>query len=123
MNVLEKNEVGAWGEDYAKTYLENQGYVVLETNWRSSHLEVDIIAQDKETVVFVEVKTRTTTFKNPIEAVNKQKQRFLISAANSYVRQKKLDCEVRFDIVSIIKDRGNLITMEHIKNAFYPSMR
>ena len=83
---------------------------------------MDIIAQKDGVIVIVEVKTRTTTFQNPTVAVDKQKQKFLISAANRYVQMKKLDADVRFDIVSIVAVNGN-VTIEHIENAFYPRLR
>jgi len=119
METPDKSQIGKWGEETARTYLENNGYEILETNWHCSHKEVDIIAKIKETIVFVEVKTRTTTFINPAEAVNLQKQKLLIAAANSYMRSKGLDANVRFDIISIVK-LNNSTNLEHIPDAFYP---
>ena len=52
------NELGEWGEEVAVRYLEQKGYVILERDWKSGHRDIDIIAQDKDTIVFVEVKTR-----------------------------------------------------------------
>ena len=114
--------VGSWGEETAKKHLESKGYTILEQNWRCSHKEVDIIAKQHNTIVFVEVKTRTTTFLNPVIAVDKQKQKLLISAANYYVRQKNLDSDIRFDIISIVVSNGS-VNLEHIENAFYPRVR
>lgn len=122
MNSQEKGNVGVWGEGIAKQYLEGQGFSILETNWHSSHREVDIIAQKDSIVVFVEVKTRTTTFMRPIDAVHKQKQKLLMAAANNYVRMKNLDCDIRFDIVSIVVRNGDY-TLDHIENAFYARIR
>lgn len=122
MEFQDTKQVGSWGERTAQSFLEENGYTVLETNWRCSHKEVDIIAQKDSTVIFVEVKTRTTTFINPADAVNKQKQKLLLSAANYYVRRNKLDCDVRFDIISIIARNGSY-TIEHIENAFYPKVQ
>ena len=119
---METQDVGAWGESVARKFLEEHGFVILETNWHCSHKEVDIIAQEGNTIVFVEVKTRTTTFSSPVDAVNKQKQKFLFYAADSYVKKKQLDCDIRFDIVSIVALKGN-IKLEHISNAFYPSVK
>ncbi len=121
MDSQDNSQVGKWGEETAVAYLESHGYSILERNWRNNHQEVDIIAQEGDTVVIVEVKTRTTTFISPVEAVNKQKQKLLFSAANSYVRQKNLDCEIRFDIVSIVAVNGS-VDIEHIENAFYPKI-
>ncbi|MBR3980799.1 MAG: YraN family protein [Bacteroidales bacterium] len=122
MEFVGTNQVGSWGETKAREYLESKSYEILETNWHCSHREIDIIAQKDGVIVIVEVKTRTTTFQNPTVAVDKQKQKFLISAANRYVQMKKLDADVRFDIVSIVAVNGN-VTIEHIENAFYPRLR
>ena len=121
MESQDKNDIGKWGEDVARKFLEKEGYIILETNWHSSHKEVDIIAQHKNCVVFVEVKTRTSNFINPAGAVNKQKQKFLIYAANNYVQKKGLDLDVRFDIITIVTKQGK-VEIEHMQNAFYPKI-
>ncbi|MBR1991756.1 MAG: YraN family protein [Bacteroidales bacterium] len=115
-----KQETGQAGENLAQTYLLKQGYRILETNWRFGHLEVDIIALDNQTIVFVEVKTRgSSAFGQPSLAVNLQKQRNIIRAANSYVTRHNYPYEVRFDIISIVKNNeGN--TLEHLKDAYTP---
>lgn len=114
--------VGSWGEETARKFLESKGYTILEQNWRCLHKEVDIIAKLQNTIVFAEVKTRTSKFRSPIDAVDRQKQKLLISAANYYVRQKNLDCDIRFDIISIVVSNGS-VDLEHIENAFYPRVR
>jgi putative endonuclease len=121
MEHQDKSEVGKWGEEVARKFLEKEGYVILETNWHSSHKEVDIIAQSNNCIVFVEVKTRTSNFINPADAVNKQKQKFLMYAANYYVWSKGLDLDVRFDIITIVAIHGK-VEIEHMKNAFYPKI-
>ncbi len=121
MEYQDKSDIGKWGEDVARNFLEKEGYTILETNWRSGHKEADIIAQIGNCVVFVEVKTRTSKFINPADAVNKQKQKFLIYAANYYVQSKGLDLDVRFDIITIVAKQGN-VEIEHMKNAFYPKI-
>ncbi len=115
---MQKNSqnYGAWGEEAAVSYLKARGYEILERNWRYKHLEIDIIAKKAETLVIVEVKSRKNdTFGEPEIFVNKRKQKFLISAANHYVLQKELDCEVQFDIIGL---RGSEV--KHIEDAFYP---
>ena len=121
MEYQDKSDIGKWGEDVARKFLEKEGYAILETNWLSGHKEVDIIATCNNCVGFVEVKTRTSKFANPADAVNKQKQKFLIYAANYYVRSKGLDLEVRFDIITIVATQGK-VQIEHMKNAFYPKI-
>lgn len=114
--MTEKRQTGNAGEERAKAYLIEQGYTILETNWTCGHLEVDIIATDNQSVVFVEVKTRASEkFGGPEQAVNKQKQRNLIRAANSYVIRNHINKEVRFDIIAIVQDK-----IDHIKDAFAP---
>ena len=97
-----------------------KGFKILDINWKSGKLEVDIIARDKETLVIVEVKTRNTdAFEEPEDAVDMKKQKKLIRAANDYAFQRNISSEIRFDIVSIVLS-GNEPEIEHIIDAFYP---
>lgn len=112
---------GKLGEDLAAQFLINKGYIILERNWRSHHKEVDIIALDGKTLVIVEVKTRKSNeYGLPDLAVDKRKQRLLISAANVYILSHSIDLEARFDIVSIHFEGGNPV-IEHYQDAFLPS--
>ena len=114
------NDFGKLGEELAVNYLTGKGYKILERNWHNTHNEIDIIAKDGQYLVIVEVKTRQTDeYGNPDIAVTKQKQRRLISAANSYIFRNHLELETRFDIVSIIFRDGEPI-IEHIEDAFLP---
>ena len=118
--MADHNKTGTLGEKLAVDYLLHKGYEILETNWRSGHKEIDIIAKSNETLVIAEVKTRRSkAFEQPFEAVNDKKQEFLIDAAEYYLEEKELDLEVRFDIISIylIKDNPEI---DHIENAFSP---
>ncbi|MFO8066145.1 MAG: YraN family protein [Bacteroidales bacterium] len=116
------HETGKRGEEMAKRFLENGGHEILETNWRSGHHEVDIIAKKDETIIIVEVKTRKTNFfGEPEEFVTKNKQRLLIKAANSYILKNNIDLEVRFDIISVLYSGSNH-KIHHIKDAFYPTL-
>lgn len=117
-------EIGNKGEDAAKEYLESQGYVILDRNWRCGHLELDIIALDGNFLAFVEVKTRKdNSILTPIESVNRTKQNMLINAANGYIRKNRRHEEARFDVVCITHHNGEISDIELIKNAFYPSLR
>jgi putative endonuclease len=85
---------------------------------------VDILAKDHDTLVVIEVKTRSgNSYGEPYTAVDFRKQRYLIFAAERYIFSKNLDLEVRFDIVSIIIDRLGHVTLEHVKEAFHPVAR
>ena len=113
-------QTGTKGEELAQNYLKNLNYTILETNWRSHHLEVDIIAQNEEFIIFCEVKTRSSSKMGAPESfVTPQKQQNLIKAAHHYVMSRNITKEVRFDIISIIsKDMHNDIL--HIPDAFAP---
>jgi len=95
--------LGVAGERIAKIYLRFKGFSILETNYESKYGEIDIIAREKNTIAFVEVKTRKSEgFGEPEEAVNIRKRRKIILCARYYIRKKRLDgCNFRFDIVSI----------------------
>ena len=116
----ESQKLGKWGEDAAVQYLKKKGFEILEMNWKFLHLEIDIVAMDADELVIIEVKTRgTDAFGEPEMFVNKQKQAKLIRAANLYLEQKKLDFEVRFDVVGIVK-RNNESVLKYIPGAFQP---
>ncbi|MBM3434762.1 MAG: YraN family protein [Bacteroidetes bacterium] len=117
------NELGQKGEQAAAEYLVAQGYKILERNWRFGKDEIDIIAEKGNYIVIVGLKARSTAyFGEPEDAVDKQKRRFLIRAADKYVIQKSIDLEVRFDIVAVIFEQGRQ-TIRHIEDAFYPTLR
>jgi putative endonuclease len=115
-------ELGQKGEDLAAAHLEGKGYRILERNWRWGREEIDIIARDGNFLVIVEVKTRSTdVFAEPETAVNRQKQRILVRAANAYVNYKRQRGEVRFDIISVvIRPEGE--DLHHITDAFYATL-
>ncbi len=113
------NEIGKKGEELAVDFLINLGFQIITTNWQEHKFEIDIIAQDKNEIVFVEVKTRTTDyFGKPEEAVTPTKQKHLIEGANYYLEMNEIDLECRFDVISVIIGNSNQI--QHIKEAFYP---
>ena len=118
--MSEHNELGEIGEQMAQDFLISKGYTILEKNWRYLKAEVDLIVQkEKGTLVIVEVKTRTNSFiGNPEEFVTKKKIKLLVVAANEYVISRKLNVEVRFDIVAIVKN-SKYQHIEHFENAFY----
>ena len=116
-------KTGATGEELACRYLERHGYSILERNWRHQHREIDIIAQWGETLVIAEVKTRGVgSFAEARTAVTREKQAFLISAANAYIRQRALDLEVRYDILALDIQADGSYTIEYIPSAFYPQL-
>lgn len=104
------------GEVNAKNYLEKQGYIILETNYHCGKVELDIIAKHKDTIIFIEVKSRENVkFGMPIEAITASKRKNIVHAAKLYIAKNRLyNNEFRFDVVSIIGDE-----IEHIKDAFW----
>ena len=119
------NELGKWGEQYAADYLQSIGYDIIERDWRIGHRDIDIIARtgDGTTVVFVEVKTRTSdVVTKPDDAVDIKKIRNIGYAANNYIKTKGIVDEVRFDIISIIGNNKENAQLEHIIEAFNPCL-
>lgn len=120
--MAEHNLLGSKGEMLAMRYLQEQGYAIRELNWRSGHKELDIVAQERDVLVFVEVKTRTTDYYgDAADAVTPAKMKNLIVAAEAYIKSKKIDADVRFDIITVVGS-GDDCKIEHIPNAFYPGI-
>ena len=118
-----RHNFGHHCEFMARTYLEQQGYLILETNWRSGHKEIDIIAKEGEMLVIVEVKARKNEdFMFAENAVDEKKIRNLILATHNYILQKGLDCDTRFDIITLVLDNNGEYKLNHIKDAFVPTI-
>lgn len=121
--MAESHNLGRKGEDVAAEHLKKSGYRILQRNWKTGKLELDIIAENKDYIVFVEVKSRNDEpLTNPASAVNREKQRSMIFAANNYIQWNNIDKESRFDVITVIK-KGDDYQIDHIENAFYPTLR
>ncbi len=108
--------VGSEYEKIARTYIEDKGYKLIESNYRCKQGEVDIIAKDKDYLVFIEVKYRSNAKKgSPIEAVDFRKQMRISKVARYYMYEKRLadSTPVRFDVIGILKT-----DITYIENAF-----
>jgi putative endonuclease len=113
------NELGKKGEQLAVNHLLEQGYDIIERNYRFERAEVDIIAQKKDTLAIIEVKTRSTSdFGNPQDFVKPKQINNLVKAVDEYVTVNELDVEVSFDIIAIVK-QGKGFDIEHLEDAFY----
>lgn len=113
--------LGDKGEQLAKEFLLKKNYQILHCNWRFKKLEVDLIAQHSEFLIFVEVKTRTNLdFGLPESFVDKAKQNRLEAAANAYIYRHKYRGQIRFDIVSVILEKNGEYKIFHIEDAFFP---
>lgn len=112
-------DLGKAGEDEAVSFLNKQGFKILERNYRCCYGEIDIIAMEKGTIVFAEVKTRKTlTYGLPQAAVDFRKQQQISRSAANYTAQKKIkNMPLRFDVVAV-NLADDKIKIELIRNAF-----
>jgi putative endonuclease len=118
MNSFYKIEKGKEGELLVAQHLQKHGYTILTQNYRKRFGEVDIVAQKKDTVAFVEVKWRHNPLVDPAELIGFSKQKKIISIAKHFLAQhneEEIIC--RFD-VALIEDNNNSITLQYIENAF-----
>jgi putative endonuclease len=118
--VSNKRLAGSRYEEMACSYLRAKGYRILDRNVCLLRKEIDIIASDEDTIVFVEVKgRRSEAFGSPLEAVGHTKRRHILAAASAYLRQKGFDSRpCRFDVVSVTEPTGEEVVLEHVENAF-----
>jgi len=116
---MNRNDVGREGERLARAHLRRRRCRIIDVNHRSRRGELDIVCRDGTTVVFVEVKTRTSgAFGNPAEAVDARKQAKLRTLAEEYLIEHGLEpAEVRFDVLAIRLDE-HPPAVEHIEGAF-----
>lgn len=112
--MAKHNQLGRKGEAKAAAYLEAEGFVILERNWRLRHLELDLIAMQGELLVVVEVKTRISAEERPEELLNFRKRKNLRHAADAYVQLHGINREVRFDLVLVT---GKNLDIVHIPGA------
>lgn len=119
-----RQSLGQQGEDMVCRFLESIGHTILERNWRSGHLEVDIISFDEEGIHFVEVKARRENIQAPPqESVDFAKQRRIASAAKGFLRNHKGPSygsgECHFDVIAVtFTERTTLL--EYIPDAYIP---
>ncbi|WP_339655817.1 YraN family protein [uncultured Maribacter sp.] len=113
------NEFGKEGEQLAVDYLIKQGYTINYRNYRYLQAEIDVIAQKNDTLAIVEVRSRRSDYiENVAETVTPKKIKLLVMAANHYVTENEIDVDVRFDIITILKNT-NRFELEHLESAFY----
>jgi putative endonuclease len=111
--------LGINGENLAVTFLKEKGYRIITRNYKSCIGEIDIIARDGNTIVFIEVKTRATElFGQPFEAVNRKKQHKMKNVALLYMKKYERNFPARFDVVSIFYRANGMKEIDHIIDAF-----
>lgn len=116
---MEKTSFGRIGEKLARQYLEQKD-IILDSNFRTAHSEIDLIMNDGGTLVFVEVKSRhNRRYGEPVEAVNPAKQRHIRLGARAYVMKRRIeDTHIRFDVVEVMVSREGETKFRHTRNAF-----
>jgi len=113
------NDLGKHGEDIAAEYLIALGHKIHVRNWVCGKAEIDIISQIDNTLCVIEVKTRSSvTFGLPQDFVTPKKIRLLTNAVNEFIRSRRLECEVRFDIMAVTRI-GQRYDIEYLTDAFY----
>jgi putative endonuclease len=117
---MSRRDTGARGEELAVAYLKKQHYKILETNFRVRGGEIDIVAEKDRSVVFVEVRTKTTvSFGSPGESITETKKRRLINASLNYLDLHNMHAmEWQIDFIGIDMDpSGKCVRLEHVQNA------
>ena len=121
MIKLTTKTIGDKGEDYVVKYLKKNRYSILARNYRKTYGEIDIIAENKDYIVFVEVKTRhENSMTRAVDAVDKRKRLRLIKTASAFLSENNLDKFCRFDVCEVYVNSKNLklIKINYIENAF-----
>ncbi|MBQ2172961.1 MAG: YraN family protein [Bacteroidales bacterium] len=121
MNVLHTSRIGQAGEQMACDFLETQGHQILDRNWRTGHLELDIVSEAPDGLHFVEVKARTAPVTTTVlDQVNVVKQKRISAAAGQYLNKKHMEGkEVFFDVVSVLFD-GDETVVRYFPQAWIP---
>jgi putative endonuclease len=115
-----KRETGNKGEDIACDFLTKHGFEIIERNYQYGHGEIDVVARDKDILVFVEVKYRKSLEYGPPElAITKGKQKQIRKVAEAYLYEKNIkDKSCRIDVIAIVHTSGQKPEINHIINAF-----
>jgi len=115
-----KQVLGKKGEEQAQQHLKSLSYAIIVTNYRAACGEIDIIAKDNQTLVFIEVKTRRNlNFGSPLEAVNLRKQLKIRRTALHYLATQSVAYRgYRFDVISLLATSTGIWQIDHVVNAF-----
>mgnify|MGYP003308362101 CR=1 FL=1 len=114
-----KNKTGVWGEVYASRYLRDSGYEIIDANYVCRFGEIDIVAEDKKYICFVEVKTRSENMKYaPSDAVDIIKRTKIIASSQLFLKDYKLERQPRYDIIEVYFENDEPVRLNHIENAF-----
>ncbi len=116
---MDSHLLGRFGEVIASRYLRCHGYDVVSAHYNCRLGEIDIIAEDRKYICFVEVKTRSENMKfSPAEAVDYFKRNKIIAASQLYLKEHQSNKQPRFDIVEVYFENDEPVRINHIENAF-----
>ena len=115
-------EIGNKGEKQAKEFLISNKYEIIKTNYHSPYGEIDIIAEDNNTIVFIEVKTRSTDLDSALNSISISKRKKISKTASYFLSKNRSfeDMFTRFDVIIIITSKTHT-SLKHIKEAFMPT--
>lgn len=121
--MAEHNELGKDGENFAVNFLEGKGYQIITRNWRCGSYELDIVALDGDSLVFVEVKTRYSDYIDPRTSMSRAKIRNFVKAVTMYVKKMRIESTFRLDVVIIVMHGAdnNSMYVEHYEDAILPT--
>lgn len=118
--MAKHNLTGKWGEQIALEYLLAHGYTIEDRNVRYGKVELDIVVRKGNRIIFVEVKTRSSDYVDPLTSIDPDKSRRLLYAANAYMQNVNLSLKPQIDLIFIIGSPETGHTIEHIPDAIYP---
>ncbi len=111
---MSSSDIGKIAEEKAVNFLKQKGYTILDRNFRTRYGEIDIIAKQDNTLIFVEVRFRSGSFISPEESIDHRKIQKIVKTANAYLTKTIINYEnIRFDVIAIDKNQ-----IRHIENAF-----
>ena len=115
-----KQQTGSAGEQYARKWLVEKGFIIRETNWRNGRAEIDIIAEKEGKLIFIEVRSRKNyAFGYPEETISNRKKKLYSLAANEYIHQHQHGGEIRYDIIALRLQKGTVTEAVHLEDAFW----
>lgn len=120
--VMKKNHIaiGFTGEDLAASFLKEQGYIILERNWRYKHFEIDIIASYENVLVFIEVKTRSSlAFGYPEESISKIKMNRLKIASSLYHYHHPQFKRIQFNVIAILLEAERPMAIKMFQDVYF----
>ncbi|OWR15556.1 YraN family protein [Chryseobacterium sp. VAUSW3] len=117
--MAEHNDFGNLAEDLAVEYLEKKNYRIIARNFRYQKAEIDIVAEFDNLIVVTEVKARSyNTLIEPQEAVTKKKIKSIVMCTDFFMQDRTIDKQVRFDIITVLRDEKGVLQLTHIQDAF-----